>query len=133
MSTTSDSAQKNGTAATHSGPRPKPDSRAYGRVYKKETSDILKAWGEFNGAVFSEERETPVKYLELIAVGVALTTQCEFCIEGHTAKAVEAGATDAELAEAAWVAAALRAGGAFAHGRIALQAADSHRHTHTGS
>lgn len=107
---------------------PSSDSRSYGRVYKKHTPDVMKAWGEFNGAVFSQEREIPVKYLELIAVGVALTTQCEFCIEGHTAKAVDAGATDEELAEAAWVAAALRAGGAFAHGRIAFQAADGHRH-----
>lgn len=109
---------------------PHPDSRTYGRVYKKETPDILKAWGELNSAVFSEEREVPRKYLELIAVGVALTTQCEFCIEGHTAAAVKAGATDAELAEASWVAAALRAGGAFAHGRIAFQVADQHRHDH---
>lgn len=104
------------------------DPRTYGRVYKKETPDILKAWGELNQAVFSEEREVPRKYLELIAIGVALTTQCEFCIQGHTAAAVDAGATDAEISEATWVAAALRAGGAFAHGRIALQSADHHRH-----
>lgn len=109
---------------------PQNDSRRYGRVYKKHTPDVMKAWADFNGAVFSEEREVPRKYLELIAVGVALTTQCEFCIEGHTAAAVDAGATDEELAEAAWVAAALRAGGAFAHGRIAFQAADAHRHAH---
>lgn len=116
--------------AQNDGPAPNADSRNYGRVYKKQTADVLKAWADFNGAVFSEDRQVPVKYLELIAVGVALTTQCEFCIESHTAKAVEAGATDAELAEAAWVSAALRAGGAFAHGRIALQAADHYRHSH---
>lgn len=107
---------------------PSDDPRAYGRIYKKHTPDVNKIWGELNGAIFSEDREVPRKYLELIAVGVALTTQCEFCIEGHTKAAVDAGATDAELTEASWVAAALRAGGAFTHGRIAFQVADHHRH-----
>ncbi|HJF15386.1 MAG TPA: carboxymuconolactone decarboxylase family protein [Enteractinococcus helveticum] len=106
------------------------DSRKYGKVYKQHTADILKVWGEFNDAVFSQDREIPLKYLELIALGVAFTTQCEFCIEGHTANAVNAGATDTEIAEAAWVAAALRAGGAFTHGRVAFQLADDHRHQH---
>lgn len=104
------------------------DLSAYGRVYKQHTSDVLKAWGDFNSAVFSDDREVPRKYLELIAIGVALTTQCQFCIEAHTTAAVDAGATDEELAEASWVAAALRAGGAFTHGRIAFQVADGHRH-----
>lgn len=61
-----------------------------------------------------------VKYKELIAVGVAVTTQCPYCIEIHTANARKAGATDAELAEATIVAAALRAGGAITHATHAL-------------
>lgn len=103
-------------------------SRAYGKVYKEQTPDVLKAWRDFDAAVFSSEREIPQKYLQLMAVAVTLTTQCEFCIEGHTADAIKAGASEKELAEAAWVAAALRAGGAFAHGRIAFMAAAEHRH-----
>lgn len=103
-------------------------SKAYGRVYREQTADVLKAFGAFNDAVFSSEREIPRKYQELIALAVGLTTQCQFCIEGHTALAVDAGASDQELAETAWIAAALRAGGAFAHGRIAFQTAAEHRH-----
>lgn len=57
----------------------------------------------------------PVKYKELIALGVAMTTQCSYCIEVHLKKAKAAGATEAELAETALVTAALRAGGAVAH------------------
>jgi AhpD family alkylhydroperoxidase len=106
------------------------DRRTYDKVYKRHTPDILKVWGEFNQVVFSEDREVPLKYLELIALGVAFTTQCEFCIEGHTANAVKAGATEAEIAEAAWVATALRAGGAFTHGRVAFQVAETSRHKH---
>ena len=62
----------------------------------------------------------PVKYKELIAVAVALTTQCPYCIDIHAANARKAGATDTELTEAAMVAAALRAGGAVTHATHAL-------------
>jgi AhpD family alkylhydroperoxidase len=52
---------------------------------------------------------------QLIAVAVALTTQCPYCIELHRKAARDAGATDAQLTEAALVAAAIRAGGAVTH------------------
>jgi len=57
----------------------------------------------------------PKKYKELMAVAVALTTQCPYCIDIHGKAARKAGATDEELAEVAFVAAALRAGGAITH------------------
>lgn len=63
----------------------------------------------------------PSKTKELIAVGVALTTQCVYCIEVHTKKAKAAGCTEEEIAEAVFVAAALRAGGAVAHGAHCLE------------
>ncbi len=62
----------------------------------------------------------PVKYKELIAVAVALTTQCPYCIDIHSINARRAGATDAEIVEAALVAAALRAGAAVTHATHAL-------------
>jgi len=58
----------------------------------------------------------PKKYKELMAVAVALTTQCPYCIEIHKGAAVRAGATPEELAETVFVAAALRAGGSITHG-----------------
>jgi len=105
--------------------------RTYSRVYKKETPDILKSFLEFDGAVFAREgREIPLKYRELIAVAVGITTQCVYCIDSHATRAVEAGATQAELAEAAWVATAIRAGGGFAHGRLAFKLSDAAVHQH---
>ena len=104
--------------------------RAYTKVYKEATPDILKAFGDFDNAVFAAEgREIPLKYRELIALGVALTTQCGYCIDAHSNNAVKAGASRAELAEAAWVAAALRAGASYAHGRLAFKLTD-HDHAH---
>lgn len=106
------------------------DDKQYTRVYKEQTPDILTAFNDFNGAVFAGEgREIPLKYRELIAVAVAATTQCVYCIDSHSAAAVKAGATQTELAEAAWVAAALRAGASFAHGRLAFKLTDgAHQH-----
>jgi AhpD family alkylhydroperoxidase len=58
----------------------------------------------------------PKKYKELMAIAVALTTQCPYCIELHRQEALKAGATEQELAETVFVASALRAGGAITHG-----------------
>src|SRR5262245_47634828 len=60
------------------------------------------------------------KKKELIALAVAMTTQCPYCIEIHTKRAKIAGCTEAEIAESVMVAAALRAGGAITHGTHSL-------------
>jgi AhpD family alkylhydroperoxidase len=82
--------------------------------------EVMKAFWAFDKAAVAEGA-IPVKYKELIAVAVALTTQCPYCIEIHAANARKAGATDTELTEAAIVAAALRAGGAITHATHALK------------
>ncbi len=63
----------------------------------------------------------PGKYKELMALAVAFTTQCPYCIEIHSKKAREAGASDQEIAETVAVAAALRAGAAITHGTHAFK------------
>ncbi len=73
-----------------------------------------KSFVEFDKAAFADGA-LPAKTKELIALGVALTTQCLYCLEIHKKKALEKGVTEAEIAEAAMVAAVMRAGGAVAH------------------
>ena len=82
--------------------------------------DAFKAFLAFEEAAF-QEGVIPLKYKELMAVAVALTTQCPYCIEIHAKKARKAGATEQELAETTLVAAALRAGGAVTHGTHTLE------------
>jgi AhpD family alkylhydroperoxidase len=62
----------------------------------------------------------PKKYKELMAIAVALTTQCPYCIEVHRKAALAAGASEAELAETVFVATTLRAGAALTHGTHVL-------------
>ena len=81
----------------------------------KANPDLMKAFGAFDAAVMGDgalDKTTK----ELIAVAVALTTQCQYCLTIHSEAARGAGATDAELAEVTYVAAALRAGAAVTHG-----------------
>ncbi|HEX3844376.1 MAG TPA: carboxymuconolactone decarboxylase family protein [Steroidobacteraceae bacterium] len=76
--------------------------------------DAAKAFWAFDKAAFAAGALS-VQTKQLIAIAVALTTQCPYCIELHNRAAREAGATDAQLAEAAMVAAAMRAGAAVTH------------------
>lgn len=66
----------------------------------------------------------PEKYRELISIAVALTTQCAYCIDVHANNAARAGATREEIAETAFIAAALKAGAAVGHGLLALRLFD---------
>ncbi len=81
----------------------------------------FKAWANLDGIVAREDGRIPRKYRELIALAVAHTTQCVYCIEVHTKNAKKAGAAKEEVAEAVLLAAALRAGAAAAHGTLAMK------------
>jgi AhpD family alkylhydroperoxidase len=81
--------------------------------------DIQAAFEAFGRQVFADGA-LDTKTKQLIAVAVAHVTQCPYCIEGHTKAAQRAGATAQELMEAVWVAAEMRAGGAYAHAAIMI-------------
>lgn len=90
---------------------------------------IAEAWSAFSSAVFAAGALDEVSK-QLIAVAVAHVTQCPYCIEGHTKIARRKGATDEQIMEAIWVAAEMRAGGAYAHSAVALTALDGQPHRH---
>jgi AhpD family alkylhydroperoxidase len=93
--------------------------------------DIHQAFDEFSARVFAEGALAR-KTKQLMAVAVAHVTQCPYCITGHTTLAHRAGASDPEIMEAIWVAAEMRAGGAFAHSTVALHTLSAHDHEHLG-
>jgi len=82
-----------------------------------------KAFQAFSQQVFADGA-LPAKTKQLIAVAVAHVTQCPYCIKGHTKAALRHGATHEELMEAIWVAAEMRAGGAYAHSALAIATMD---------
>jgi len=80
-----------------------------------------KAFQAFSKQVFADGALS-AKTKQIIAVAVAHVTQCPYCIRGHTKAALRDGATAQELMEAIWVAAEMRAGGAYAHSTVSLTA-----------
>jgi len=86
----------------------------------------FQAWARLDGIVGYEDGEIPRKYRELIALAVAHATQCVYCLDVHTKGAIEAGASRAEAAEAALIAAALRSGGAGAHAALTMKLYNRH-------
>ncbi len=88
---------------------------------KELTPAATEAFDNFSKAVFAEGA-LDERTKQLIAVAVAHTTQCPYCITGHTKLAKAKGATPEQVMEAIWVAAEMRAGGAYAHSTLALHA-----------
>ena len=112
-----------------------------GQVYPAATKEIAEqrqalapnpatAFKAFSRSVFAEGA-LPAKTKQLIAVAVAHVTQCPYCIRGHTSAALQQGATAEEIMEAIWVAAEMRAGGAYAHSTLALDTI-AREQSHTG-
>lgn len=83
----------------------------------------IDAWRNFSRAVF-KEGALDEKTKQLIAVAVAHVTQCPYCIKSHVPQAMKKGATKQEIMEAIWIAAEMRAGAAYAHATIAMEAMD---------
>lgn len=100
-----------------------PPSRELAEKRRELAPETEKAFQAFSRQVFVDGA-LPAKTKQLIAVAVAHVTQCPYCIKGHTKAALRHGATRQELMEAIWVAAEMRAGGAYAHSALALATMD---------
>lgn len=93
---------------------------------KQLAPDDFAGYAALNAIVGRTDGAIPRKYRELLALAVACTTQCPYCLDVHTGNAKAAGATRNEIAETALIAAALRAGAAVTHGALALKLFDGH-------
>jgi AhpD family alkylhydroperoxidase len=108
-----------------------PSSPDIAEKRKALTPETEKAFLEFSRQVFADGA-LATKVKQIIAVAVAHVTQCPYCIRGHTKAALRHGATPQELMEAIWVAAEMRAGGAYAHTVISLTAMGEAQHPTRG-
>ena len=98
-----------------------PDDMKRLRRLRELKPEVFNSFVEFDRKAFAEGALS-VKVKELIAVATAHITQCPYCIDAHTKRAKKAGASETEIAEAIFVAMALRAGGSWAHSAIAMRA-----------
>lgn len=109
------------------------------RTLAPKAFDAFMAYG--SAATEDPDMAIPRKYTELMAVAVALTTQCVYCLDKHVGLSKQEGATEQEIAETAMITSVLQAGAGFAHGMLALKlykavdgepadAAHVHAHAH---
>jgi 4-carboxymuconolactone decarboxylase len=73
---------------------------------------LIWAW---DGAVFAEGALS-AREKALIALAVAHTVQCPYCIEAFSAASLEQGSNEEQMTEAVHVAAAIRGGASLVHG-----------------
>ncbi len=92
-----------------------PDDLAKFGEIGKDAPEMAKKFFEYYGSVFAEgdlsEREK-----SLIALAVAHTIQCPYCIDAYTKACLEKGSNLSEMTEALHVATAIRGGAAMVHG-----------------
>ncbi|MFC2948137.1 carboxymuconolactone decarboxylase family protein [Virgibacillus sediminis] len=93
---------------------------------KEYAPEAFESFFAFNDKALAEGNLS-VKLKELIAVAVAHITGCPYCIELHVGNAKKNDADKEEVAEAIFVATALKAGSAAAHGVNGLNAFDGER------
>jgi len=94
------------------------------REMKALAPEEFKGFVALDSIVGKDDSKIPRKYRELMAIAIACTTQCPYCLDVHTRNAKKAGATREEVVEASLIAAALRAGAAATHGTLALKLFD---------
>src|SRR5437867_13407509 len=88
---------------------------------KRLAPDEFKGFVALDAIVGKDDGKIPRKYRELIALAVAITTQCPYCLDVHTSNAKRAGAIREEVAQVAFLDAAPRAVPAVRHGPLALR------------
>lgn len=84
--------------------------------------ELGKKFFEWYGAVFEEGALTR-REKALIAMAVAHTVQCPYCIEAYTVESLQHGADREQLTEAVMVATAIRGGASLVHGMQMLETA----------
>ena len=71
--------------------------------FEKQFPDVATSWNELHDAIF-QEGKLSIKEKHFIGLGIAVSMSCETCINFHIAAAMESGATEEEILEAASVA-----------------------------
>lgn len=88
-------------------------SQDQGRL-KDLAPDVLRGFGGlFQGTM--KEGALSVREKELIALGIGIAVRCKPCIFLHVEKCIKAGATPAQILEAAGVAVMMQGGPTFTH------------------
>lgn len=90
------------------------DLEKFGEI-GKDAPELAKKFFEYYNTVFNEG-ELSEREKALIALAVAHTVQCPYCIDAYTKACLQKGSSLPEMTEAVHVATAIRGGAALVHG-----------------
>jgi alkylhydroperoxidase/carboxymuconolactone decarboxylase family protein len=90
------------------------DLKKFGNIAEFSPQLAEKFFSYYND-VFAEG-ELTAREKALIALAVAHTVQCPYCIDAYSVGSLEKGATEGQMMEAIHVAAAIRGGSSLVHG-----------------
>ncbi|MEZ4886772.1 MAG: arsenosugar biosynthesis-associated peroxidase-like protein [Chitinophagales bacterium] len=90
------------------------DLKKFGKVTEWQ-EEMGKKFFDYYGTVF-EEGALTVREKALIALAVAHTVQCPYCIDAYTGSCLKNGADEEQMMEAVHVAVAIRGGASLVHG-----------------
>ena len=71
---------------------------------EEKCPDVGAAFYNLQDSILYKEGALSIKQKEFIALGIAVSMGCEYCIYHHTAGAMKSGATEEEILEAASIA-----------------------------
>ncbi|MCW4051037.1 MAG: carboxymuconolactone decarboxylase family protein [Candidatus Bathyarchaeota archaeon] len=85
--------------------------------------DQMGAWDKFT-SLYQKEEVLSYRHKELTAIALAVNIRCEWCIATHVKNAIQSGATNQEIIEAAWIAVLMGGGPTLMYAQRVLQALD---------
>jgi alkylhydroperoxidase/carboxymuconolactone decarboxylase family protein len=93
----------------------KPEDLSKFEEIGREAPELAKKFFDYYNTVFAEGELTE-REKALIALAVAHTVQCPYCIDAFTKSCLEKGTSLAEMTEALHVVTAIRGGASLVHG-----------------
>lgn len=77
---------------------------------QEKCPDVSAAFYDLQNSLIYKEGALSIKEKEFIALGIAVSMGCEYCVYAHTAGAMKSGATEEEILEVASIAVYMQGG-----------------------
>ena len=93
--------------------------------FKNKCPDVVTSFYNLHDTIMIQEGKLSIKEKEFIALGIAVSKGCEYCIYSHTAGVMKSGATEEEIIEAASVAIFMSGGPGLAYMKHVIDALEA--------
>lgn len=82
----------------------------FSATMEEKCPDVAAAFSNLQNSLIYKEGALSIKEKEFIALGIAVSMGCEYCIYAHTAGAIQSGATEEEILDVASIAVYMHGG-----------------------